>query len=289
MALPMTCRCGKEYRLKDEWLGRLVECPDCRGVMRVERMTRAQAHAVFERDVFLLRQQHLSISEEYQVCDPEGRPLLFVERPLHARNAAVLAVSAACLVLAVLLVPPLIRASDLPAFAAGPAAIAFVWLAYYLPSRGLGRKRNITVFSDESRQDKLFEITQEDLFDFPEIRYSLREPSGEARFVFIRVFVDSLLRKFWRCKGADGEDVLWAKEDSVILSLLRRLMGPFFGLLRTNFILLTPYEQAVVGELNRKVTLLDRYVLDLSVDRGRTVDRRVALAFGILLDTGEGR
>jgi len=37
MALPMTCRCGKTYRLKDEWLGKLVQCPDCGGVMRVER------------------------------------------------------------------------------------------------------------------------------------------------------------------------------------------------------------------------------------------------------------
>jgi hypothetical protein len=44
-----------------------------------------------------------------------------------------------------------------------------------------------------------------------------------------------------------------------------------------------------VGEFNRKFTLLDRYVLDLSQDSGRALDRRVAIAMGVMLDTGERR
>jgi hypothetical protein len=35
--------------------------------------------------------------------------------------------------------------------------------------------------------------------------------------------------------------------------------------------------------------LLDRYVLDLSADTARAFDRRVAVALGIMLDTGERR
>src|SRR2546422_10589484 len=45
----------------------------------------------------------------------------------------------------------------------------------------------------------------------------------------------------------------------------------------------------VVGEFNRKFRLLDRYVLDLKADGARTLDRRVALALGVMLDTGERR
>jgi hypothetical protein len=45
----------------------------------------------------------------------------------------------------------------------------------------------------------------------------------------------------------------------------------------------------VVGEFNRKFTLLDRYVLDLSRDEERALDRRVAVAMGVMLDTGERR
>jgi hypothetical protein len=45
----------------------------------------------------------------------------------------------------------------------------------------------------------------------------------------------------------------------------------------------------VVGEFNRKFTLLDRYVLDLTRDSARALDRRVAVAMGVMLDTGERR
>jgi hypothetical protein len=45
----------------------------------------------------------------------------------------------------------------------------------------------------------------------------------------------------------------------------------------------------VVAEFNRKFTILDRYVLDLSKDSARVLDRRVALAMGVMLDTGERR
>ena len=41
--------------------------------------------------------------------------------------------------------------------------------------------------------------------------------------------------------------------------------------------------------INRKFTVLDRYVLDLTADEERALDRRIALASGIMLDTGERR
>ena len=80
-----------------------------------------------------------------------------------------------------------------------------------------------------------------------------------------------------------------AKEDSIILSLLRRVLGPMYGLLRTNFIFCGPDGRSVLGEFKRKMTILDRYVLDLKRDRHRKLDRRLALALGVMLDTGERR
>ena len=64
------------------------------------------------------------------------------------------------------------------------------------------------------------------------------------------------------------------------------------GLLRTNFILVVPEVEGVEstrGEFNRKFTVFDRYVLDMSRDRPRMIDRRLAVALGVLLDTGENR
>jgi hypothetical protein len=62
-----------------------------------------------------------------------------------------------------------------------------------------------------------------------------------------------------------------------------------FGLLRTNFIILRPDSEDVIGEFKRKFTILDRYVLDMTGDPQRLMDRRVALALGVMLDTAERR
>ena len=45
----------------------------------------------------------------------------------------------------------------------------------------------------------------------------------------------------------------------------------------------------VIGEFKRKFTILDRYVLDMTSDPQRLMDRRIALALGVMLDTGERR
>jgi hypothetical protein len=50
-----------------------------------------------------------------------------------------------------------------------------------------------------------------------------------------------------------------------------------------------PDKETLLGEFNRKFTLLDRYVLDLSRDRSNYLDRRIAIALGVMLDTGERR
>ena len=57
---------------------------------------------------------------------------------------------------------------------------------------------------------------------------------------------------------------------------------------RTNFVFVRP-DGEVLGEFNRKFTLLDRYVLDVTADDERALDRRIVLATGIMLDTGERR
>jgi hypothetical protein len=75
----------------------------------------------------------------------------------------------------------------------------------------------------------------------------------------------------------------------MILSLLRRFLGHFFGILRTNYIIVDPVSKHVIGEFNRKFSLFDKYVLDMSADRSLELDRRMAVALAVMLDTGERR
>src|SRR5438093_9938808 len=85
MAVLVTCECGTSYDLKDEFAGKLVKCPNCGRPARAPSVATAVAEGdpTFDRDIFLLRQQLLKISEKYDVCDEQGNKIIFVERPAH--------------------------------------------------------------------------------------------------------------------------------------------------------------------------------------------------------------
>src|SRR5918992_1567657 len=86
MAVVVSCRCRNTYTLKDEYAGKLVECPQCGAVNKASESTltpKSQADEVFNRDIFLLRQKHFSINQKYQVSDEQGNPLIYVERPTY--------------------------------------------------------------------------------------------------------------------------------------------------------------------------------------------------------------
>src|SRR5687768_4447708 len=86
MPVVVSCRCRNTYSLKDEYAGKLVECPQCGAVNKASESTltpKSQADSAFDRDIFLLRQKHLAINQKYQVSDEQGNAILFVERPTH--------------------------------------------------------------------------------------------------------------------------------------------------------------------------------------------------------------
>lgn len=246
----------------------------------------------FRRDKFLLRQKHLSISEKYTVWDEAGRAILFIERPAHLlRNlgALVAGIAAGVLVGVVLaivgsLVPyePVQVVFYLLAVLGGIVTLVAVGVA-------LSAKRHVTFYRDEGKREALLEVLQDSKFQVIVATYTVRDPAGTVLALLRKNHLYNLFRKRWDCLRPDGRTICVAKEDSIILSLLRRFLGPLFGLLRTNFLLFDAREDAVVGEFNRKFTLLDRYVLDMSADRTGAVDRRVAVALGVMLDTGERR
>jgi hypothetical protein len=100
--------------------------------------------------------------------------------------------------------------------------------------------------------------------------------------------VYNLFRKQWRCFRPGGEPWFVVREDSLLDSLLRRYVGPLFGLLRTNFFFFSRAGEKI-GRFDRQFTIRDRYVLDMTADSERAIDRRVAVAMGVMLDTGERR
>lgn len=313
MAIPVVCKsCGFKYSLKDEFAGKMVRCAKCEEVIQVGFPSQAAvspiagglvgSHAsasgvrgdpVFDRDRFLLRQKHLSISEKYLVSDDQGRPILFVLRPSHLlRNLGALfgALLATGLMAALLSTVGSLLPKSVSAIAM-MLLVLTLFPTFIVVAMLLSPLRHVTFFRDESQRDRLLEVQQLNKIMFPSAFFAIRDAAGNELARLSKNYLFDIFRKQWLCTLPGGKPICLAKEDSIILSLLRRLLGPLFGVLRTNFIFVRPDgdEDHILGEFNRKLTLLDRYVLDLTADRNRELDRRVAVALGVMLDTGERR
>jgi hypothetical protein len=233
----------------------------------------------------------LTIRSKYEVWAADGTPILYVERPTYPLRTL-----GAYLVGLVVGFAVLVRLGNAAA-AAGPLAgpllmllalpaTAFVFVVMSMSLRPL---RHVTVYRDESRAEVVLRVLQDQRVAFLTRTYTVLASRGEPIAKLRKTYIHNVVRKRWSVEAPDGRALAMAIEDSIVLSLLRRVLGPLFGFLRTNFVLVRGADQEIFGEFNRKFTLLDRYVLDLSGDPGRTFDRRVALALGVMLDTGERR
>jgi hypothetical protein len=299
MAILATCDCGRSLSLKNEFAGERIRCPDCGGTIEVPAIA-AQAHAAFDRDRFLLRQRLMSIAQVYDVRGDDDAQILFVRRPSHILRSllGILAALVVCVLTAIL---GLFGLASLTRLGPDAAVIGFFICA---PLVGLAvlsatiatfvaivPRRHVSFCTDPKFRETLLEVRQDSKLMPLRPRYTIVCPvEGPIARLSKNVLV-SLLRKRWWCHDLEGNPICTAYEDSIILSLLRRLLGPMYGLLRTNYVIVrgAAADGPRIGEFNRTLTLFDRYVLDLSADPTRSLDRRIALALGVMLDTGEGR
>ena len=296
MSVVVSCRCRNTYTLKDEYAGKLVECPQCGAVNKAGESTltpKSQADSLFNRDIFLLRQKHLAINQKYQVSDEQGNAILYVERPTYFwRTLFALFVGYMAMMGVYLFGVAIAAGGAQQAGGASGLALLFIFAApvvFVVVAMALSKRRHVTFYRDESKTQKMFDVLQDKKVQFPMRTYTVRDASGTPLASFKKNYLYNIFRKRWEMRSPNGSIMCVAKEDSIILSLLRRVLGPLFGLLRTNYIITRGESDMVVGEFKRKFTILDRYVLDLSADRRRDLDRRLGLALGVMLDTGERR
>ena len=91
---------------------------------------------------------------------------------------------------------------------------------------------------------------------------------------------------------------MWATERSLFRSLLRRLLslggfipivGDLLGLIPIRYHFDFFVGDREVGGFERRFGIRDRYILDLSGDEERRIDRRVAIALAIAMDALQAR
>lgn len=157
-------------------------------------------------------------------------------------------------------------------------------------------KEDVRFFTDDSMRIEVMRIKARQRFD-PSAVYDVTLPDGTLIGRFQKSFGRSLLRSTYRLLDAEGNQVAVATEQNRGIAFLRRIVGliPYIE----NFAnwLPIPYhfvfvrgENEVIGNHRRQPwKLRDTYTLDLSEDRERVVDRRLALALAVGMDAFQAR
>jgi uncharacterized protein YxjI len=157
---------------------------------------------------------------------------------------------------------------------------------FYVEKEKFKLRPAIHIYEDDKKLVELITIYQKNFLTLNPV-YEVIEPSTHQRLgSFKRKGLRSLFRRQWLIYDSLGNQIGRAYEDSGIKALIRRVV-PLGNLLKTDFII--EYRGKEIGRFVRKLTIRDRYLLDLTKDANREFDRRMAIALGILLDTAERR
>jgi uncharacterized protein YxjI len=161
----------------------------------------------------------------------------------------------------------------------------------YVRQKKLALKEDIRFYADEAETQEIFRIAARSVLDIGGSRYDVL--AGEERIGFLwHKFKESLVRTTWHVGGPNEEEVAIARERSLVGAVLRRVVDfvPDIGgwiPIPYNFEFLA--DGQLIGAMDRKFKLRDQYILDLSGDTDRKIDRRVAVALAIALDALQNR
>ena len=147
-------------------------------------------------------------------------------------------------------------------------------------------KEDIRVYSDEAKTRELLLIQARQIMDFSAAYDVIDSQTGIKIGVLRRKGFKSIIQDEWQILDPNDQPVGVLHEDTLARSLLRRfLLGK---LLPQDYDLLLA--ESRVADLRQRFNLF-RYELDIdcTLDTAHRLDRRLAVAAGILLATVEGR
>jgi uncharacterized protein YxjI len=162
----------------------------------------------------------------------------------------------------------------------------------FVRQKKMAIKEHIKFFADEGETQELFHIQARTMFDTGGSKYDVVDAQEGTIGLLEHLFKQSLLRSTWRISNPAGEEVVVARERSLPMAIARRVVDfvpDYGGLIPIPFNFDILAGDQTVGRMNRKFKLRDQYVLDLSADTDRTLDRRLAIALAIGLDTLQNR
>jgi uncharacterized protein YxjI len=160
----------------------------------------------------------------------------------------------------------------------------------YVRQKKLAVKEDIRFYADEQETQEVFRIKARSLFDIGGARYDV--VAGDERIgVLDHMFRQSLLRSTWTVRDGNEAELMIARERSLPMAIARRVIDfvPYGEMIPIPYNFDFLMDGRVVGGMDRKFQLRDRYIVDIGGDQDKRVDRRLVIALAIGLDTLQNR
>lgn len=158
-------------------------------------------------------------------------------------------------------------------------------VAFFCRLKPFRLREDIRVWTDESERTEVLAIRARNVLDVVGV-YDVLDPASGARLGSLRrAALRSMVRDEWVILDPDDREVGRLQEDSLGLALLRRLLSnliPQTFQARLGATTVCEYRQ-------RFNPFIRKLEVDFGPDPGRTFDRRLGLAAGLLLTAIEGR
>lgn len=243
---------------------------------------------IYSQHIYWVKQKKLAINEKYFIRDKDNKDIMFSIRKIYILKWLMsIVVLLWWIFMTFMWIAITIWLESITSI-----IILVIWfIASIVASIAIYPKRHIEFFEAED-SDELAEfiILQDKKFEIINKSFTLKDKHWNILAIFKKNLFTDILRKTWHIEFEWKHIIV--KEDSIILSILRRTM-PFGQLIRTNFIFLNatndPKSNEILGYFKRKFELFDNYVLDLTSDMTFSVPRQIALCMAVLLDTWERR
>ena len=158
-------------------------------------------------------------------------------------------------------------------------------LLFFVKQKAFKLKEDITIFADESQREAILNIKARSILDFG-TTYDITDSSNNQKVGALRRRgFKSILRDSWLILDANDKEIGNIQEDSILLALLRRVLS---NLVPQSFTISVAGTTA--GELQQTFNpFVPQFTINFSMDRVKTLDRRLGIGAVILLQIIEGR
>jgi uncharacterized protein YxjI len=160
----------------------------------------------------------------------------------------------------------------------------------YVEQARMKLKEEFTIYTGSDKSTVLAKVKATKRLDLGS-RYEITDAAGASIGSFRKDFKASLLNSTFHVQDPAGEDVITARERSMVLAILRRalewlplgdgLLGLIPIIFHLDFRRIADGEE--VASVERRVGLRDRYTVRMSADAD-ALDRRTAVAMAVGMD-----